>query len=105
MWCSFTTRPLILRCYGSARTIHPRDPDWDGLIGHWDERAGARQVYDMQVDMVQTSCGYGVPFMDFRDTREAMATSAKSKGPDGIRTGWAEKNVTSIDGDPTGIFE
>ena len=31
MWCSFTTRPLILRTYGTARTLHRGDAGWDEL--------------------------------------------------------------------------
>ena len=31
MWCSFTTRPLILRTYGTARTLHLGDEGWDEM--------------------------------------------------------------------------
>ena len=58
MWCSFGIKPMILRAYGSARTVHRHDADWDALNGHFPEFIGARQVYDMTVEMVQTSCGY-----------------------------------------------
>ncbi|HBZ45239.1 MAG TPA: pyridoxamine 5'-phosphate oxidase [Maritimibacter sp.] len=105
MWCSFTTRPLILRCYGTADVIHPRDDDWAEAVAHWGDPLGARQVYDMQVDLVQTSCGYGVPFMDNARDRDTMTRWADDKGEQGIRDYWEEKNTTSIDGLPTGIFE
>ncbi|MBV7379086.1 pyridoxamine 5'-phosphate oxidase family protein [Maritimibacter dapengensis] len=105
MWCSYTTRPLILRCYGTARAVHPRDADWDDLVAHWGDPLGARQVYDMQIDLVQTSCGYAVPFMDFSRDRDTLAKWADDKGPEGIHAYWDEKNTTSIDGLPTGIFD
>lgn len=105
MWCSFTTRPLILRCFGTARTVHPRDEDWAELAGMFGTPLGARQVYDMTVDMVQTSCGYGVPFFDNPRPRETIATWAEDKGEDGLLAYWEEKNRTTIDGAETGIFE
>ena len=67
---------------------------------------GARQVFDLTIDLVQTSCGSGVPFMDFQAERgtaellpfyEAMSAEA-------LRDYWTRKNTLSIDGKPTGIF-
>jgi hypothetical protein len=64
---------------------------------------GARQIFDMRVSMVQTSCGYGVPFMEYVDDRTLMAQWAGKKGPDGLEAYHREKNLTSIDGFPTGL--
>lgn len=101
MWCSFTTRPLILRAYGSARTIHADDPDFAALDGHFTPHVGTRQLYDMQVDLVQSSCGYAVPFMEFRSDRDVLDKWSEDRGPDGIQTYWAERNSQTIDGAPT----
>ena len=101
MWCSFTTRPLILRAYGTARTIHAGDPDFAALDAHFTPHIGARQIYDMSVDLVQTSCGYAVPFMDFVEDRPTLDTWTEDRGEDGIRTYWAERNAATIDGAPT----
>ncbi|WP_137699919.1 pyridoxamine 5'-phosphate oxidase family protein [Marimonas lutisalis] len=101
MWCSFTTRPLILRAYGTARTIHAGDPDWDALGAHFPPHPGARQVYDMAIDLVQTSCGYAVPFMDFQCDRDTLDKWSEDKGEDVIRTYWAERNSVTLDGAPT----
>lgn len=103
MWCSFTTRPVILRTYGTARTLHRNAPDWDEMIAHFDDVPQARQIYDLTIDMVQTSCGYAVPFYEFQGNRETLSNWADGKGEDGIRTYWAERNHTTLDGDPTGI--
>jgi len=64
---------------------------------------GARQIFDMRVDMVQTSCGYGVPFMEYADDRPLMAQWAEKKGPDGLDAYHRDKNLASIDGFPTGL--
>lgn len=102
MWCSFDARPVILRTYGTARTVTPSDPDWHDLDGNFPPDLGARQVYDLSIDLVQTSCGYAVPFMDFVGDRPVLAEWAEDKGPDGIADYWTTRNGTTIDGYPTG---
>ncbi len=104
MWCSFGARPLILRAYGAARTLHPRDADWDQLIAPFGDPFGARQLYDMTVEMVQTSCGYAVPKMELTDQRDTLITALTAKGED-LSPYWAEKNTTTIDGLPTGVID
>ena len=105
MWCSFTARPMILRAYGTARTLHPRDADWDTLNAHFPPFDGARQLYDMAVDMVQTSCGYAVPHFDFAGDRDTLAKWTEDRGLEGVRAYWAERNRQTLDGAPTGILD
>jgi hypothetical protein len=103
MWCSFTTRPLILRAYGTARAVHHTDAEWPTLAAHLPDQPGARQIVDCRIDLVQTSCGYAVPFMDFRSERPVLRDWAEAKGAEGLRDYWAERNARSLDGLPTGI--
>ena len=103
MWCSFAKRPLILRAYGTARAIYPGDADWDGLAAHVPQYRSARQIYDMQVDMVQSSCGYAVPFMDFAGERDTLQKWADDKSDADLRTYKADRNRVTIDGKPTGL--
>ncbi len=103
MFCAFEGKPLILRLYGEARAIHPRDPDWQTLLDHFPPLPGARQIFELTVDMVQSSCGMAVPLFDYVEDREALNDWAQRKGPAGIEQYWREKNVTSLDGMPTGI--
>jgi hypothetical protein len=105
MFCAFEGDPLILRLYGHARSLHPRDPAWNGLIGLFPALPGARQIIDMRVDLVQTSCGMGVPFLDFRSERPQLNAWAERKGADGIRQYWERKNRVSLDGKPTRILD
>jgi hypothetical protein len=103
MFCSFERQPLILRLYGTATEIQPDQPEWDDFIGSFPPMPGARQIFDMSVDMVQTSCGYGVPYMEYAGDRPLMAQWAENKGPDGIGKYHRDKNQASIDGFPTGL--
>lgn len=105
MFCAFEGDPLILRLYGHARVYHPRDTAWNELVQLFPPVPGARQVVQMDVDMVQTSCGMAVPFLEFRGEREQLRQWAEKKGSDGIRQYWELKNRVSIDGKPTGILK
>ena len=104
MWCAFSGPPQILRVYGSAQTVHPRDADWQSCTQRLPPPLGARQYYKVQIDLVQTSCGYAVPLMDYLEDRQALTKWTEKRGAEGVLEYWQEKNVTSIDGLPTGIF-
>jgi len=103
MWCSFTKRPLILRAYGTATMTQRGEPGWDELNARFPPEPGARQIYDVAVEMVQSSCGYAVPFMEFTAERDTLASWAEKRGAEAMPAYWAEKNQTTIDGFPTGV--
>lgn len=103
MFCAFAGAPLILRLYGVARVIHRGDAEWDAMHALFAPLPGARQIFDLTVDLVQTSCGMGVPRFSYEDDRDALSAWATQKGEDGLRRYWAEKNQASIDGIPTHI--
>ncbi|MEM9968681.1 MAG: pyridoxamine 5'-phosphate oxidase family protein [Pseudomonadota bacterium] len=103
MWCGFEKRPLILRVYGTARTLHPRDTDFETLNASFPAACAARQIYDMTVELVQNSCGYAVPYFDHQGPRETLTTWADAKGRNGIEHYWASRNQETIDGLPTHI--
>lgn len=104
MFCAFEGDPLILRLYGHARVFHPRDAEWDSLVTLFPAIPGARQIIDVSVDLVQTSCGFGVPLFEFKSDRDQLEEWAKKKGSEGIQKYWEEKNRMSIEGKPTGIM-
>lgn len=104
MFCAFEGKPMILRLYGHGKTYHPYDAKWGEYIGMFPEFPGSRQIFDVQVDIVQTSCGMSVPFMDYDREREELNKWATKKGEDGIQKYWEEKNVKSFDGFETRIL-
>lgn len=104
MFCAFEGDPLILRLYGQARAVHPRDGEWALLLPLFPEQPGARQIIDLRVELVQTSCGFGVPLFDYVGQREELTRWSERKGEAGIREYWETKNRTSLDGRPTGIL-
>jgi len=103
MFCAFEGRPLILRLYGTAKIYHAKDTAWSDHIHLFPDILGARQIMDIQVDMVQTSCGFAVPLMDFKEERSQLTKWAEHKGEDGVKAYQQEKNKQSLDGFPTGL--
>lgn len=104
MWCAFAGPPRILRAYGTADVVHPRHPEWPRFAALIPPPVGARQYFHVHVDLVQTSCGYAVPRYEYLEQRQALTLWAHKRGPDGIEDYWREKNVTSMDGLPTGVL-
>jgi hypothetical protein len=105
MWCSFDADPLILRLYGRGRAVRRRDPEWNELRRRFPSLPGERQIIVLDIESVQTSCGYAVPLYAHVGERDTLARWAEKKGPSGLHEYWREKNQASIDGLPTGLLE
>lgn len=105
MFCSFSEKPLILRLYGQGKVVHPRDSDWQKLHELFTSVPGERQIIVLDVDLVQTSCGTGVPIYELQSERSAIIEWAKNKGQSGLSEYWQVKNLKSIDGLPTHLLE
>lgn len=108
MFCAFEGLPLILRLYGRGRVLPRGSEDYGRLLAQafgGQEPAGARQIVLLDVDLVQTSCGYGVPLLDYVDERPNLLRWAASRGDEGMDEYRREKNAVSLDGLPTGLFD
>ncbi len=103
MFCSFAEKPLILRLYGAATALHAGDAGWEEWAERFGEQPGARQLIDMRVELVHTSCGFGVPLMELVRPRETMDQWIERKGPQGLIDYQLRNNATSLDGRPTGL--
>lgn len=107
MFCAFEDNPMILRVYGQATTTHPRDAEWEEKVADFPTLAGSRQIFDLSLDLVQTSCGSGVPIMQFVKNRgdEELVPFYERMGLEGVVEYWKRRNTISIDGMATGIFD
>jgi len=100
MFNNFDQPALILRIYGRGVPVLPQDEGWDKLAAHFTLLPGTRQIFAIQVESVQTSCGWGVPKMTFEEERETLKKAHRQANPDE----WAAKmstRISSIDGLPT----
>jgi Pyridoxamine 5'-phosphate oxidase len=108
MFCAFEGAPMILRLYGLGRVLARGSAAYAAVLESafgGEEPPGARQIIALDVESVQTSCGFSVPVMEFREERETLKNWARKKGDDGMRAYWLEKNAATIDGIPTGMVE
>jgi hypothetical protein len=103
MFAAFEGDPLILRLYGQARSFLRGGADYAALLPHFEEMEGARQIVQLDVDLVQTSCGMAVPYFDYREQRPNLVRHWARQGVAGLRKYWAKKNMASLDGLPTGL--
>jgi hypothetical protein len=102
---AFEGKPLILRIYGHAKAIHHQDAEWSELSALFPPSEGARQIFDLSIAQVQTSCGYAVPEYEFKKERDILNKWNKASGEKGIRDYWKKANTKSLDGIETHIVE
>ncbi len=105
MFCAFEGAPNILRLYGTCDVFHPRDKEFEEYSILFPSDAGSRQVMLMKVDLVQTSCGYAVPLMDYIEDRTILSDWSRKQGPERVENYWKEKNTVSLDGHETQILK
>ncbi|WP_295802063.1 pyridoxamine 5'-phosphate oxidase family protein [Mucilaginibacter sp.] len=104
MFCAFDGPPNILRLYGKGYTVLPGDAEWELLTAHFKLVLGTRQIIVADIDKVQTSCGFGVPFYNYEGERDQMQKWALNKGEEGLDAYKKEKNMLSLDGLPTALY-
>ena len=100
MFCAFEDPPRILRLYGRGEVILPDSSEWPLLSPLFPELPGARQIFRLAIERIQTSCGYGVPLMSFNGERERLLDWADRKGESGLEDYRQRNNRRSIDGLP-----
>ncbi len=97
MFCNFQQPAVVLRIYGKGEPVVPWDRGWGDLAQHFTMLPGTRQIFDIAVESVQTSCGYGVPLMTLERERPTLLKHHARADP----REWAGKyktRRTSIDG-------
>jgi hypothetical protein len=104
VFCAFDGAPNILRLYGKGKAIHPKDKEWEELVSLFPETPGTRQIFEIDVESAQTSCGMSIPFYNYQGERNQLNDWAEEIGEEGIQDYWKEKNQTSIDGLPTNLL-
>ncbi|MEI6866783.1 pyridoxamine 5'-phosphate oxidase family protein [Flavicella sp.] len=103
MFCAFEGKPIILRLYGEAKIYHERDKKFQEYLSSFPTLAGVRQIIEMDVDLVQSSCGYAVPLFDYNKERTQLNDWALKQGKEKITAYHLKKNSVSIDGFETKI--
>jgi Pyridoxamine 5'-phosphate oxidase len=103
MFCSFEGAPNILRLYGKGFAVLPGSKDWELYSQHFKTYPSTRQLIIANIDLVQTSCGFGVPLYTYEGERDIHFDWAEKKGADGLYEYVQQNNLKSLDGLPTDI--
>ena len=100
MFCAFEGAASILRLYGQGRAVTFGESGFAELKALFPAFERARAVVVVNITRIADSCGWGVPFFDYRGEREQLRRWVDTK-PEGE---WAarryEANAVSIDGLP-----
>jgi hypothetical protein len=99
MFCNFQQPAQVLRIYGRGNPVVPWDHEWEELAPHFTMLPGTRQIFDIAVEGVLTSCGYGVPLMTLERERPTLLKSHAKADPQ-VWAGKARSHRQSIDGLP-----
>ena len=102
MFCGFDRPALILRIYGRGRAVLPQDDGWDDLAAHFTLLPGTRQIFVIDIDNIQTSCGWGVPYMTFERERATLSKYHAQQDPQ-ERLAKIKGRIKSIDGLPVRV--
>jgi hypothetical protein len=100
MFCAFEGAPKIVRLHGTATLVLPGQATFAELAAHFPPNPGTRALFHIKVQRVTDSCGYSVPFFDFKEPRESLTKWAENQGPEKLADYRARKNARSIDGLP-----
>jgi hypothetical protein len=98
MLCSFDGDPRIMRLYGKGRAVLPGSEEWDEYARHFTIYPSTRQLIIAEIDLVQTSCGFGVPLFEYAGERDLHFKWAEKKGDEGLKEYIRDHNLNSLDG-------
>ncbi|KAF7368769.1 Pyridoxamine phosphate oxidase [Mycena venus] len=112
---AFEGPPRIVRLYGRGTVYEFGSPEFNSFIPPESRKPGTRSVIVVDVHKIGSSCGYAVPFFDFKSHRTRLLTWAAKKEEkditaagdsdehvsglvDGLKRYWNTKNIKSLDG-------
>ena len=100
MFCAFDGPPRVVRLHGQARIISSGNGDFQNFEAVFPPHPGTRAFVHVHLNRVSTSCGYAVPFFDFRADRDTLQKWSVAQGSTKLQAYRATKNQQSIDGLP-----
>ena len=100
MFCAFAGAPKIVRLHGKGTVITPAHARFAEFASLFPPHQGTRAFVHVAITRVSSSCGYSVPFFDFREHRDTLDQWTTKQGPEKLRAYRAKKNRRSIDALP-----
>ncbi|MFI0815589.1 pyridoxamine 5'-phosphate oxidase family protein [Streptomyces sp. NPDC021098] len=107
MWCAFDGPPNIVRVHGRGEPVFRDDPRFGELVKHFPSvdvhTHGLRAVIVVTAELIRDTCGYAVPFMDYREERSLHAQRFRREDDEVKLTAYCERKehvASSLDGLP-----
>jgi hypothetical protein len=100
MFCAFDGSPRIVRLHGHGTVMTPGHSRFVEFVPVFPAHPGTRAFIHVSVSRISSSCGYAVPFFDFRGHRDTLDRWTASQDPEKLKEYRARKNQKSIDGLP-----
>lgn len=99
MFCAFEGAANILRLYGRGEAVDFDHPDFERMLALFPGYDRARAIIRVKLTRIQDSCGWGVPFYEFKGERDQLRRWVDKIE---VETEWRERryqrNAESIDG-------
>ncbi|CAI6331642.1 unnamed protein product [Periconia digitata] len=110
MFLAFEGAPKIIRLWGHGRAVENGTPEFDALVEDYKIQLipGARSVVVVDVHQVASSCGFSVPYYEWKGWRSTLDEHFAKKDrkfrdgdeKESMDRYWAWKSQLSIDGLP-----
>ncbi|KAG0006703.1 hypothetical protein BGZ65_004948 [Modicella reniformis] len=106
MFAAFEGAPRIMRLIGTGRVVRVDSPEFNKLLQeHYQgsdlyDAQGKRSIILADVRKVGTSCGFAVPYYDYKGPRNTLIHYFNKKSDEEVQGYWAAKNKYSLDGLP-----
>lgn len=100
MFCGFEGPPQIVRLHGTGTVITEEHPQYHPFLEQFPPNVGTRSIIHIAVSRISDSCGYAVPFYEFKEHRDTLDKWSKNKGKDKLREYRKARNPRSIEGLP-----
>jgi hypothetical protein len=100
MWCAFEGAANILRLYGRGTSTAMDSPDFPALLDLFPGRPQARAVIVVELTRIADSCGWSIPFYEYKGERDQLRRYIDNIEPDTWKARRFESGARSIDGLP-----
>ena len=100
MFCAFEGAPNILRLHGQGESTAMDSPDYPALLELFPGKPQARAVITVRLTRIADSCGWAVPFYDYKGERDQLRRYIDNVEPETWQAKRFEGNARSIDGLP-----
>ena len=100
MMCAFDGPPMIYRFYGEGSVLEPHEDGFDELLARFPAQPTCRNIIRVAVNRIVDSCGFGVPYYEFKSDRPSLTNYYENRTDEEILEYRRVRNGTSLDGLP-----